>query len=326
MGSTVLPAIAAEGEYVALLGRLEPWQSVVEEVLHRHGLTRAGRALRLGRAATYPTVLVGKGHVVKLFGPWWCGAESFEAETAAYDLLAGVELPVPSRLGHGNLEDGWTYLLLEQLRGRELGAWNRRLDRDAMLSLAGWLGQFCRALDSVPLPPTGYLGSSWDRFRAFISERREEVILRRSEPQRLAPHLQAQLADWLPPVETLLHMARPPVLLHGDLHDHHVFGTEEGRTFRPTGMIDFTDALVGDPYYELGPLFIHTFRADPQLLAAWLLERNLPPAGALGFPRRALAYTILHEFDPLRGLLDDLSLLPTLDAVAEKLFASCEPQ
>jgi len=325
MGSTVLPAIAAEGEYVALLGRLEPWQSVVEEVLHRQGLTRAGRALRLGRAATYPTVLVGKGHVVKLFGPWWCGAESFEAETAAYDLLAGVELPVPSRLGHGNLEDGWTYLLLEQLRGRDLAARRRRLDRDALRSLAGWLGRFCRALHSVQLPPTGYLGSSWDRFHALVAGRREEVILRRSGPPRLPTYLQAQLGDWLPPVNALLATGRPPALLHGDLHDHHVLGTVEGGAFRPTGVIDFTDALVGDPYYEIGPLFIHTLRADPELLVAWLAETELPPAGVLGFPRRALAYTILHEFDPLRRLVGDLRSLPTLDAVAEKLFATCAP-
>ncbi|MBA2641875.1 MAG: aminoglycoside phosphotransferase family protein [Actinobacteria bacterium] len=321
----MLPAIRAEDEYVALLKRLEPWRSAVEEVLRRHGLARAGRSLHLGRTGTYPAVLVGKEHVVKLFGPWWCGTESFEAEAATYDLLTGAELSVPHRLGQGSLDHGWTYLLLEQLRGRDLAAAHPGLDRDTLRSLAGWLGRFCRALHSVPLPATGYLRSSWDQFRTFVAERREEVIVRGSEPPRLPPHLQAQLEDWLPPVETLLDTGRPPVLLHGDLHDHHVLGTTEGGAFRPTGVIDFTDTLVGDPYYELGPLFIHTLRADPQLLGAWLEETNLPSPGALGFPSRALAYTILHEFDPVRRLVNDLEPLPTLDAVAEKLFASCAP-
>lgn len=325
MNRTVLPVIAAEEEYVVLLKQLEQWRPAVEEVLRRHNVARARRAIRFGRAGTYPTVLVGDEHVVKLFGPWYCGAESFEAETAAYDLLTGVELSVPQWLGQGNLEDGWTYLLLEQLHGHDLAASHRQLDQDALRSLAGWLGRFCRALHSIPLPPTGYLISSWDRFRTFVAGRREEVILRGSEPPRLPPHLQAQLGDWLPPVDALLDTSRPPVLLHGDLHDHHMLGTIEEGAFRPTGVIDFTDALVGDPYYELGPLFIHTFRADAQLLATWLTETDLPPAGALGFPRRALAYTILHEFDPLGRLLDDLRHLPTLDSVAEKLFGSCGP-
>lgn len=325
MSQKVLPTVAAEDEYVALLKRLEPWEPAVEEVLHRHGLARAGRVLRLGRIGTYPTVLVGDEHVVKLLGPWWCGAESFEAEAATYDLLAGVELSVPHRLGQGSFGDGWAYLLLEQLRGRDLAATHCELDRNALRSLAGWLGRFCRVLHGVPLPSTGYLRPSWDRFRAFVGERREEVILRRSKPPCLPPHLQAQLEAWLPPVETLLDTSRPPALLHGDLHDHHVFGTSEGGAFRPTGVIDFTDALVGDPYYELGPLFIHTFRADPELLAAWLEETDLPAAGAMGFPRRALAFTILHEFDPLARLGHDLRLLPTLDALAENLFGSCEP-
>jgi hygromycin-B 7''-O-kinase len=316
----VLPSITSEKEYSVLLGQLEPWRDAVQEVLRKHELTVPDETLRLGRRATYPTVLAGDDHVVKLFGPWWSGPESLEAELASYAAVAGRGLPVPALRAHGQMDHGWSYLVLEQLRGRDLLAVRDELDGDTLVELAAWLGRFCRALKATPLAREGYLSSSWDRFNRFLATRREEVIERDSETSRYPPHLQKELGRWLPDVGELIDASRGPVLLHGDLHDHHVFGTVKSSAFVPTGIIDFTDALTGDPYYEIGPLFVHTFRAEPRLLAAWAAAADLPAAGVLGFPKRALAYTILHEFEPLIRLREDLALYPTLDAVADELF------
>lgn len=320
----MLPSITSEQEYSDLRKQLEPWRDAVREVLRRHELAVPDKTLRLGRHATYPTVLAGDEHVVKLFGPWWCGPESLEAELAAYAAFAGRGLPVPTLRAHGQVA-GWTYLVLEQLRGRDLLAVRDELDSDTLVELAAWLGRFCRGLKATPLAREGYLSSSWDRFRRFLSARREEVIEHDSEASRLPPHLQPELGRWLPHVDELIDASRAPVLLHGDLHDHHVFGTVESSEFVPTGVIDFTDALTGDPYYEIGPLYMHTFRADPRLLAAWAAAADLPPAGVLGFRKRALAYAILHEFEPLIRLREELASYPTLDAVAEGLFGDCGP-
>lgn len=319
-----LPSIGSAEEYSALLGQLEPWRGAVGEVLRRHDVA-VSEPLRLGHRSTYPTALVGDQHVVKLFGPWWSGPESLEAESAAYVLLADSGLPVPELRGHGELGNGWNYLLLEQLRGGDLAAERNRLDRGALVQLARWLGQFSRTLSEIALPLDGYLSSSWRRFQDFLADRREELIDRPSDKSRLPPHLQVELETWLPQIDELVDTSRVPVLLHGDLHDHHVFGTVERSAFLPTGVIDFTDALTGDPYYEIGPLFVHTFRADRRLLASWIAGLDLPPAGALGFPKRALAFTILHEFDPLDRLREDIASLPTLDALAERLFENCAP-
>ena len=315
-----LPPIASENEYTTLLEELEPWRPAVGEVLRRHGLTFADDSLRLGGASTYPTVLVGHQHVVKLFGPWWCGPESLEAESAAYALLDGSGLPIPALRGQGALRDDWHYLLLGQLRGSDIAAEREHLDGDALVNIARWLGRFCHDLRRIALPAEGYLSGSWSRFHGFLSERCEELIHRPSEESRLPAHLHAELADWLPQVDDLIDASRSPALLHGDLHDHHVLGTVKGSAFVPNGVIDFTDALAGDPYYEIGPLHLHTFRADRRLLAAWLAEARLPPAGPLGFRRRALAFTLLHEFDPIDRLRDEIAGLQTLDAVADELF------
>lgn len=313
----LLPQIASEKDYSRLLPQLEPWRPAVQEVLRRHGLASSSVSLRRGSASTYPSVLVGEREVVKLFGPWWCGPESLEAESSALALLSGSGLAVPRLLHHGSLGEGWRYLVLEQLPGAGLCALRDKLDSDALTTVAGWLGQFCQELSRIELPDSGYLGQTWTRFTDFLATRRDELTS--AQESVLPPHLHTGLEQWLPPVGDLIDSDRDPVLLHGDLHDHHVFATLNGG-FQVTGVIDFTDALVGDRYYEIGPLFVHTFRADRSMLAGWLVDAELPSAGTLGFPTRALAHTILHEFDPLARLRDEIQQFATLDELAEELF------
>jgi aminoglycoside phosphotransferase (APT) family kinase protein len=290
------------------------------DVCRREGIEAEPEVLRLGLVGTYPTIVIGDQCVVKLIGPWWSGPQSFAVEADAFDLLtADPSLPVPRRLALGALSDEWRYLVLSVVPGVTFSAVFEQLSLDARTEVARWLGGVVRALNRLPTSDGRLLQASWEPFARFLLEQRATVVGRHREWGSLPPHLVSQLDDWLPPAEALVDRTRLPVFVHGDLHGDHVLGNIEGDRFRATGIIDFSDVHIGDPYYELAALQRNAFQCDRKLLAAFRETASLPDAGRLGFPRRALAYLLLHDFDQLEDLAW-LAEIGTLDELAERLF------
>ena len=138
------------------------------------------------------------------------------------------------------------------------------------------------------------------------------VTAAKSTVSRMLPrHLVEQIPEYL---------AEPaPVrrLVHADLHAHHIF-VERGRL---VGVIDWGDAILADPYYDLPALHLLTFRADKDLLRAFLAGYGWPVGPE--FAHRAMSMTLVHEFNPLGGIRDtvDLTAVATLDELASLLWA-----
>ena len=156
----------------------------------------------------------------------------------------------------------------------------------------------------LPLPT----GSLWAR--DWLAEYRAGCVERLRRWGTLPPHLIAQAdAFMLPP--------RPDRrIVHADLHADHLF--VEGR--RLVGIIDWGDALVADPYYELPAMHLGTFDADRGLLAAFLEGYGWPSDP--DFARRAMTMTLLHAFDVMDGVARriDLAEVATLDELADLVW------
>ena len=110
-------------------------------------------------------------------------------------------------------------------------------------------------------------------------------------------------------------------LVHADLHADHIF-VRDGHL---AGIIDWGDALCGDPDYDLPALFFGTFGGSKPLLRAFLDAYGWPAGSApgesgLNFARRAMTMTLLHEFNPLGRALPPLEKVTTLDELAELLW------
>lgn len=126
-----------------------------------------------------------------------------------------------------------------------------------------------------------------------------------------------QLEGWLPDPDRLVDQSRPPVFLHGDLHDEHVFVDPDRATLH--GVIDFTDVYAGDPRYDLVALHFHTFRLDTTLLTACLDAYGWKRDPA-GWPQEMLAFTLLHDFNMFRPDMQ-LDRFTTLDELANTTWA-----
>jgi hygromycin-B 7''-O-kinase len=103
----------------------------------------------------------------------------------------------------------------------------------------------------------------------------------------------------------------PHKLIHGDLHGSNILvdGSE------PLGIVDFNDAMIGDPHYDLVSLHLKAFRADKWLLRIAMDAYGWEEVGS-DWPERMMAFTLVHDYDMIEpvvsacpGVLDDAGSL-----------------
>lgn len=288
---------ASQPHYGENLGNADYWSPWVKEVLDRHALPHV--PLDSPFVGSFPTFLVG-GVAVKLLGDSFEGPTCFATEVAMLELLADIAaVPAPRMLASGALFDDaprWHYIVTERLGGVAL-----RDAKNARRDVAGELGQVVAELHrlSPPAPLHGDLAE-----------------LRAAAPQRARRfgHLPERLIEQIP--DFLADALEADTLVHADLTEDHVFVKER----RLVGIIDWGDAMLADPYYELVPVFFDSIGIDPEARRAflegydWVVNDD--------FPRRMMQAVLEFEFGVTRRIaqLIELATVSTLDDLAERLF------
>lgn len=298
------PSLSSMQEYGDSLADVVRWGPYVWAALARHGFPEA--PLHAGYAGTYPTFLAGPV-VVKLFGCFPSWRSDHAAELAAQRLLRNhPELPAPSLLAHGSLYEGepdpWPYLVIGRVDGA--AARDVRLSSRQRRILAAHLGQVVRRVHALPPPADRALARDWRR------DHGPECAGRHHAWGSLPSHLVAQIDTYVVPPSP------DRCLVHADLTADHIFVERD----RLVGIIDWGDAVVTDPYYELGALHLGAFRGDPALLRAFLDGYGWTVGE--DFTRRAMSAALRHRFDLFADLPDRLrpDRFDTLDALASALW------
>jgi aminoglycoside phosphotransferase (APT) family kinase protein len=260
---------------------------------------------------TNPTFIFGDV-VVKLFGfiPSW--QTSHEAELAAQTLVStDPEIAAPHLIAKGQLYDPntpWSYLVTTRIPG---AAWlHAQLSTAQKLSLAAEMGRQVNRIHA--LRPSGI--ATHENWAALN-------VVEAAERSSLPPHLVVQIDDYLTTLAPF-----DPVFVHGDLVSAHAF-IENGRL---TGIIDWGDAMVADPHYEIIQIYRDMFNCDKSLLRVFLEASDWPVTR--DFPRQAMGHALYRQavglaqhttmdvFEPIAVLLS-LQDIATLDDLAAELFA-----
>lgn len=287
------PVFSSIREYGDRLGDVDYWAPYVRTVLDREGLD--GRDLAAGFVGTYPTFVVGN-KVVKLFGCFPSWRENHETELAMQLLLRNhPDIPAPVLITQGRLFDGpapWPYLVLSRLAGR---AWRDSTFRNRHVAFQ--LGKVIRRLHDLPLPNAPALSGDW------VEEHRSGCVERHRAWASLPARLIGQIEDFLADPS-------PPCLIHADLTEDHLYVDETGLV----GVIDWGDAIVTDPHYELVALHLGAFRGDKALLGSFLDGYGWSVDSA--FPRRAMSLALLHQFDVFADIRSVLGGEHPLDEIA----------
>lgn len=295
------PVFESIDAYGSRLGDVDYWRPYVEAALASSGLSDVVEVS--GFEGTYPT-LVGERLVVKLFGyfPGW--RESAAAEVAANRAIEHDDgVSAPTIIASGSLFPGdsadWPFLIMERLAGR---AWREaQLGAVAAGSVASQLGTQIRRLHDSGT--TSLVREDWIAAHGTGA----------AERQRGWGSLPDHLIDQIPTYLDSYRGGRR-CLVHGDLTEDHLFVT--GDTL--LGIIDWGDAMVTDPFYELGALHLGAFAGDRRLLGrfltgyGWRLEE--------GFADHALQVALMHEFDLFPSIADAAATARSLTILAEKVW------
>ncbi|HTL37610.1 MAG TPA: aminoglycoside 3'-phosphotransferase/choline kinase family protein [Kofleriaceae bacterium] len=265
-----------------------------------------------------PVYAIGEAHVLKLYPPPYVA--ECETEASVLSTITG-RLPIPTpRVEAVGEHSGWSYLLMERLRGESLAtAWPGIGDADQQRLLAA-LGEALAALHAIrdPIRDPALAALAPPNWAAFVTEQRANAV-ERQRAKGLDAMWLAQIPAFLE--EVPLELDGPRVLLHTEIMREHLLVREGARGWELSGLFDFEPAMYGAPEYELASLGVFVSCGNPRLLRALLLaygyrEDSLDEA----FARRVLAYAIVHRYSNLRWYLERLPSLeaPTLDALARR--------
>jgi hypothetical protein len=316
-GCSQLALLSTLDGYRELFANAEFWAPYVRAVCAQHGLAPC-TDVRAPTPGTCPTFSVDERWVVKFFGRLFDGGRSWAVERAVAGLLeADRSIPSAPLLAEGYLcdEDGtswpWPYVIFKYVPGVSFGEVYAQAGREQKLALAREMGRLARRLHALAAPPGsrsfwlagGRAAGGHAAYTEFLRGQREGCLTRQEAWASLPSHLLIQLEDFLPPVEEFLPSASRLHLIHADLTGDHVLGQLEADQWETRAIIDFGDAMLGDLYYELVALHLDLFRGDKAMLGAFLEKYGLPAGERRGFAHRAMAYTLLHRFDVLAGVL-----------------------
>ncbi len=309
------PFFTSTAAYVETVGNREFWRPYVVSVLARHGLEDSGEPVHAGRGSTFPTFICGEA-VVKLFGHLPFSKRAYDAELAAFRCLAGDDgVLAPRLLAQGRLcgppAAPWTYLITSRMAGTP---WDQAALSDAGRSrIAADLGDQVRRLQA--LQPTSGIPTP----EAWSAPGPAQAVAQTALPQHLIAEVEQYVAS------RDLSDNHDPVVVHGDLMDRHVFVSGE----RLAGTIDWGDALIADPHYELAQLQLNLFAANKELLRTFLHHSDWPVGSSFArqalvqaFHRQAVGLAQHRTMDVFHKLPEVLPLedIRTLDELADAVF------
>lgn len=251
-----------------------------------------------------PVYAVGGDLVLKLYPPVY--RDEITTERTMLEVLHGP-LPTPELRDAGE-HDGWGYLLMARLPGRTLKEAWPSLSTEDKLRLAPELGELLATLHAVDDPRLDVLApKDWPE---FVAGQRAKVV-EHHRRTKLDEAWVAQIPAFLDAVE----LGSPrPVPLHTEFMRDHVMVDPEGRV---TGLFDLEPAMRGAAEYDFVATGLFISSGDKGFLRDLLRGYGTEPDDE--FPRRCLAYALLHVYSNFRWYLDVLPAPPepTLDALAE---------
>jgi len=293
---TMLPSIRIDSwdDWTRVYNDVSVWRGLVDAICAREGI--GYREIRSASANTNAVFLLDRAFALKIYSPFW---DEFDLERRLVDTLKHEELiPSPELAGSGQVADAdgvaWDYLITRFCPARPFSEIRQELSNAEAASLAGQLGRIARRLHS--LDPIRFANAATTRtWSDLVTARRGGAV----NELIAAGVLEAGLED---PLLALLDDAigadleQSRVVVHGDLGADHVLCAPTPEGWRVDMLIDFGDAKIGVPEYEWMPVWMGFCERDPGLARAFLDAYDPALPDDSQFARRAVAWTLLHDF------------------------------
>jgi len=296
----LLPAVACSADYYRIRhSEIGAWTPAITAIVARHNLTE-DRAVRFPDGEN-PVFGLGTSMVLKLVPSIWAAIATREVEMLGL-LLPHDHIPAPRLVASGELED-WHYVVSTRIGGEPLHRIWGKLAQDERLAITAKLGRLLADLHALPSKEVNPGGITW---REFCRSSFANWTNRRDFP-RLSPALQADGPRYLADHGAAV-AAAPCALLHGDLAPENLHVRQAGNGWEIAGMIDFGNAMRGDPWFDLTAPSILLHSGDRVIVHA-LLDAYAQSRGFdIAVIRPSLMVgTLIH---PMGDLPECLALVP----------------
>ncbi len=291
----MLPRLADAAHFDRLLRADEIWTTAVATIAERHDLDGP-----FARSPTGSTVVaLSDACCIKLHPPLPPWTASCRRESAALRHTEGkLAVATPRVLAQGQLE-GWPYFVATRVPGRPIDEVWPSASRGERVRWAAQLGEAIAGLHALPEPDHADLTCDWP---TFVAEQRARALPR--ERQRgLAPERCEELEAYLSDGDRTELSARR-ALLHTEIGPAHTYVQGD----RVSGLIDFGDAMVGDPEYDIAAVGLFVTQGDAAAFAEFSRAYGCD-AHQLAEPQRRhrlLRHALLHRYGTLHWYQDRL--------------------
>lgn len=223
------------------------------------------------------------------------------------------------------LHQGPDFLLLSRVEGTMLTSVLPELEPDEVHDAFRAMGRLLAGVHRIPQPAFGYLVTgvvgAKDSNRALMRQLTERVLAGFAANGG-DPALHAALTRVLTSERTALYdNCTAPVLCHNDFHQGNVLVVRTEAGLRISGLLDFENALAGDPLLDLAKTDLYAQTDDPGVFAALLDGYGPLPADAV----ERLALYRLHHATELWGWLAGAGVtepLPQITLLLNQLLSA----
>ncbi|XP_013615420.1 PREDICTED: F-box protein At1g78280-like, partial [Brassica oleracea var. oleracea] len=172
-------------------------------------------------------------------------------------------------------------------------------------NLASFLGQQLRNLHLLPNPPVTppelldvheelKIPPEWKVFVDALCQKKKDVTSRLENWGNPIPRALMNKIDEYIPDEFFINLPhvfkdtdvgneiKPCTWIHSDVMDDNIHmgpyadGDGQHNSWRPSHILDFSDLSIGDPFYDLIPIYLDVFGGDTELFKKLLESYGIP--------------------------------------------------
>jgi hygromycin-B 7''-O-kinase len=265
---------------------------LAKRVIQQHQLPEA--ALVPFPEGTNIVFSYGENQVIKIFPPFH--QNQFESEQLVLNHLKGklsVKTPV---LEHEGAIFGWPYLIISKLEGALLETLWETMPHPNKMLIIQELGALIREVHSLPTDGLERIDCHWHQF----IEKQIAHCVEQHRTTKLPMPLLQQLPAYLDSINEELPHFTKPVLLTGEYTPMNFLVQQVDSMWHISGLIDFGDAMLGLPEYDLLGPGAFLIQGDKQLLKAFLIAYGyLPHELNRTLSRHLTALMLLHQYSNL---------------------------
>ena len=257
-------------------------ENLASAIIHRHQLPEA--SLTLFSEGTNIVFSYGDSKVIKIFPPFH--QNQFESERLVLKHLNGkLSIQTPTLEYEGEIFS-WPYLIISKLEGTLLETlWETMAHNNKMIILHE-LGELIREVHALPTDGLEAIDCYWPQ---FLEKQLAHCV--EQQTKGLSTDLLQQLPDYLDSIKEDLLKIKKPVILTGEYTPMNFLVRQVEGIWHISGLIDFGDAMLGLPQYDLLGPGAFLIQGDKLLLGTFLR--------AYGYSQQELTNRLSHQLTAL---------------------------